>query len=78
MMDAAEMDRQLETSSWLRKHGRAVRPHLNREQKKSLQECFELIDADGSGGLDLLEMQQVFEASTCLSPLAMLALGSDK
>nr|PNR43295.1 hypothetical protein PHYPA_015675 [Physcomitrium patens] len=39
----------LSVASWLRAHGKFVRPELTRQQKQELKECFELIDADGSG-----------------------------
>eukprot|EP00884_Botryococcus_braunii_P018964 jgi/Botrbrau1/5751/Bobra.0134s0024.1 len=58
----SEAHRELETSCWLRKHGKPVRPHLRKEQKIMLQYCFELIDSDASGELDVSELQKVFEA----------------
>lgn len=36
-------------NSWLRSHGKVVRPELTTKQKMELQECFDLIDSDGSG-----------------------------
>lgn len=56
-----KLQRELAVSQWLRRHGKAVRPHLCKEQKTTLQDCFELIDSDGSGKLDVIELQQVFE-----------------
>jgi Ca2+-binding EF-hand superfamily protein len=58
---ASEAHRELVTSCWLRKHGRAVRPHLRKEEKAMLQDCFELIDSDSSGQLEAAELQKVFE-----------------
>ncbi|KAK9804349.1 hypothetical protein WJX72_008388 [[Myrmecia] bisecta] len=49
-------------AAWLRKRGKAVRPFLNKEQRQHLRECFELIDTDGSGDIDVGELHAVFEA----------------
>jgi hypothetical protein len=40
----------LSIAVWLRAHGKFVRPELTVKQRQELKECFELIDADGSGG----------------------------
>jgi len=40
----------LSIAVWLRAHGKFVRPELTMKQRQELKECFELIDADGSGG----------------------------
>ncbi|XP_073393685.1 uncharacterized protein [Physcomitrium patens] len=50
----------LSVASWLRAHGKFVRPELTRQQKQELKECFELIDADGSGAIDASEMLTAF------------------
>lgn len=39
----------LSIAEWLRAHGKFVRPELTKKQRLELKECFELIDADGSG-----------------------------
>ena len=40
----------LETiSSWLRKHGKPVRPRLDRKQLEALRECFDIIDTNSTG-----------------------------
>lgn len=46
---------------WLRKRGREVQHPITDLQRKQLQECFELIDTDGSGSLDAKELCEVFE-----------------
>ncbi|KAG0558852.1 hypothetical protein M758_10G055200, partial [Ceratodon purpureus] len=50
----------LNVASWLRAHGKFVRPELTRQQKQELKECFELIDADGSGAIDASELLTAF------------------
>lgn len=47
--------------SWLKKRGKAIRPKLTDEQKKQLHECFELMDADGSGAIDAEELGAAFK-----------------
>jgi Ca2+-binding EF-hand superfamily protein len=39
----------------------ALRPKLNDEQKQQLEECFELMDADGSGAIDANELGAAFK-----------------
>lgn len=39
----------------------ALRPRLNDEQKAQLEECFELMDADGSGAIDADELGAAFK-----------------
>ncbi|KAK9828591.1 hypothetical protein WJX72_000922 [[Myrmecia] bisecta] len=48
-------------ADWLRKHGHAVRPELSRRERGELEECFRLIDADGSGAIDVDEMFEAFQ-----------------
>ena len=64
-------------SSWLRKHGKPVRPRLDRRQLKALRECFDIIDTDGTGIITAEELQEVFKvfadmlckpAALCISP----------
>jgi len=38
-----------------------VRPKLTREQRLELMECFELIDEDGSGAIELDELMEAFK-----------------
>ena len=53
---------QLDTvSSWLRKHGKPVRPRLDRRQLDALRECFDIIDTDGTGTITADELQDVFK-----------------
>jgi EF hand len=48
-------------ADWLRKHGRAVRPALSKRERRELEECFSLMDADGSGAIDVEEMWEAFQ-----------------
>ena len=48
-------------SSWLRKHGKPVRPRLDRKQLDALRECFDIIDTDGTGTITADELQDVFK-----------------
>ena len=48
-------------SSWLRKHGKPVRPTLDRRQLEALRECFDTIDTDGTGIITAEELQEVFK-----------------
>lgn len=50
-------------SSWLRKHGKPVRPRLDRRQLEALRECFDIIDTDGTGVITAEELQEVFKVS---------------
>lgn len=40
-----------------------LRPKLNDEQKQQLEECFELMDADGSGAIDADELGAAFKVT---------------
>jgi hypothetical protein len=44
----------------------ALRPKLNDEQKQQLEECFELMDADGSGAIDADELGAAFKVRSAL------------
>jgi Ca2+-binding EF-hand superfamily protein len=44
----------------------ALRPKLNDEQKQQLEECFELMDADGSGAIDADELGAAFKVEYSL------------
>ena len=39
-------------AQWLKVHGKLKRPELSKKQELELKECFELIDAGGSGTFD--------------------------
>jgi Ca2+-binding EF-hand superfamily protein len=39
----------------------ALRPKLTDEQKEQLTECFGLMDNDGSGAIDAVELQAAFK-----------------
>jgi hypothetical protein len=45
----------------------ALRPKLNDEQKQQLEECFELMDADGSGAIDADELGAAFKVRAALA-----------
>ena len=45
--------------NWLRKHGRVVRIPLTREQRLIAYETFAILDLDGSGRMDVEELQVV-------------------
>ena len=40
---------------------KSLRPKLSEEQKKQLEECYELMDADGSGAIDADELGAAFK-----------------
>mmetsp|Transcript_10154 Transcript_10154/g.17456 ORF Transcript_10154/g.17456 Transcript_10154/m.17456 type:complete len:779 (+) Transcript_10154:151-2487(+) len=45
---------------WLKKRGYKVPTELSKRQRAELEECFSMIDADGSGAIDVEEMQEAF------------------
>ncbi|DBA94303.1 TPA: hypothetical protein ACH3X1_001915 [Trebouxia sp. C0004] len=49
-------------SSWLRKHGKPVRPRLDRKQLEALRECFDIIDTDSTGTITAEELRDVFKS----------------
>lgn len=48
-------------ADWMRKHGYAVRPELSKQERAQLQECFALMDGDGSGSIDVEELHSAFK-----------------
>lgn len=60
-------------SSWLRKHGKSVRPRLDKRQLNALRECFDIIDTDGTGTITAEELQEVFTvpANSLSKPAAL-------
>ena len=48
-------------ADWFRKHGYAVRPELSKQERVQLQECFALMDGDGSGAIDVDELYSAFK-----------------
>lgn len=42
----------------------SLRPKLSDEQRQQLEQCFELMDADGSGAIDADEMGAAFKVSS--------------
>lgn len=61
-------------SSWLRKHGKAVRPQLDKRQLEALRECFDIIDTDGTGMITAGELCSVFTVTQPHSRLLQKAL----
>lgn len=53
-----------DVGSWLRKHGKPVRPRLDRRQLDALRECFDIIDTDGTGTITTEELQDVFKVAS--------------
>ena len=39
-----------------------VHPPLSRQSRRQLKECFDLMDADGSGAIDADELHAAFQA----------------
>lgn len=48
-------------ADWMRKHGKAVRPTLSKQERAQLTECFQLMDGDGSGAIDVDELHSAFK-----------------
>ena len=48
-------------AEWLRRRGKAIRPELTRSELDELEECFVMIDADGSGAIDVDELHKAFK-----------------
>lgn len=48
----------------------SLRPKLSDEQRKQLEECFELMDADGSGAIDADELGAAFKVGILLGMAA--------
>ena len=46
---------------WLFKHGKHWRTDVPPDEKVVIGECFQLLDADGSGALDADELEYLFE-----------------
>ena len=61
-----------EISSWLRKHGKPVRPRLDRKQLDALRECFDIIDTDGTGTITADELQDVFKVQCRALPTILM------
>ena len=60
---------------WLRAHGKIPAHDLSSTQKEEIRECFKLLDADGSGALDVDELQMAFKVlSIPMSRNAILRL----
>eukprot|EP00959_Pyramimonas_sp_CCMP1952_P306016 6404186-Pyramimonas_sp.AAC.1 len=48
-------------AKWLKTHQKCVNPKLSRKQSAELTECFNVIDADSSGSLEVQELMTAFE-----------------
>lgn len=46
---------------WLRAHGRTIRPRMTPQQVADMKLCFEMMDEDGSGAIDIDELSQAFK-----------------
>ena len=46
---------------WLRVHGRTVRPRIGPKKVEELKLCFEMMDEDGSGAIDIEELSEAFK-----------------
>lgn len=57
-----EQLRHAQMSEWCRKHGTTLRPKLTQKEREEIHECFALLDADGSGALDVEELYLGFKA----------------
>ncbi|KAL3159434.1 hypothetical protein ABBQ38_009861 [Trebouxia sp. C0009 RCD-2024] len=60
-LDTYDASKAEQMSVWLRKHGRVLKPKLSAEQGRQLQQCFRLMDADGSGAIGPDELSSAFE-----------------
>ena len=60
-----------DVGSWLRKHGKPVRPRLDRRQLDALRECFDIIDTDGTGTITTEELRDVFKVALVIASLTM-------
>jgi len=50
-----------ERKKWMSSRGRVVRPELDPAMKLQLQQAFDLIDQDGSGAIDVDELEEAFK-----------------
>jgi centrin-1 len=53
--------RHKDQQDWLRAHGKIPARDLTGEQRAEIRECFNLLDADSSGALDVDELQMAFK-----------------
>eukprot|EP01023_Acetabularia_acetabulum_P047246 TRINITY_DN4969_c0_g1_i4.p3 TRINITY_DN4969_c0_g1~~TRINITY_DN4969_c0_g1_i4.p3 ORF type:complete len:166 (-),score=41.51 TRINITY_DN4969_c0_g1_i4:284-781(-) len=60
-LDKVNVSLAVSTATWLRKHGKCPKPKLSDAQREQLQECFELMDQDGSGAIDADELGAAFK-----------------
>lgn len=61
--EVEEIDSELASaiSIWMKKHGKIAKPKLSSEMRQQLEECFELMDTDGSGAVDVDELDAAFK-----------------
>lgn len=48
-------------ADWMKRHGYAIVPELSKHERVQLQECFALMDGDGSGAIDVNELYSAFK-----------------
>ena len=48
-------------ADWMKRHGYAIVPELTKQERAQLQECFALMDGDGSGAIDVDELYSAFK-----------------
>ena len=65
--ERAALERRLsdaDTHAWLRTHSTVALPRyeMPKSKKRALRECFDLLDADGGGTIDLSEISLVMRA----------------
>lgn len=46
---------------WLKKHGQDLQAPMSDRDRQAIRECFDLIDTDSSGSLDVKEVYELFE-----------------
>ena len=47
-------------ASWLRRHGKAKRAYISRDERADLAACFTMLDEDGSGAIDARGLLEAF------------------
>lgn len=59
--EEANADLYFSVKTWLKKHGKVCKHKITERQKADASACFRLMDTDGSGQLDLAEMDAAFK-----------------
>ncbi|KAK2079867.1 hypothetical protein QBZ16_002262 [Prototheca wickerhamii] len=63
---------------WLRVHGRTVRPRIGPKKVEELKLCFQMMDEDGSGAIDIEELSEAFKAEMTNKQIQTLVESVDK